>query len=358
MKQDKLAIKRAFATMPVYQAMAQVKLGFELETQAVNGKEYDELRRVELTETQIQAKVTEYLDRFRSKPANKLPNRELSGMYSEVYAVLLAELTKVYQSDSWVTPNVNSMNRRSQFMRYMLGADLTVGDLYTDEVRQAVYDIKSQATVEYHDKPNLPRLPRGIQAKYDSSVSGPEFVVAGSGKPIPQCLKLLRRLLRRFDLAVDDRCSFHVHVSVPGLKHYYGANLQAYMYEYLLNNLHRVPDSVLKRWQNEDQRDEYFQLRIQDHKYSFVHYHARCKTWEFRCFGDVSDFKSGAKCFKLAVEALQYAYRVSLGLESSDVSGDTWSESAANQALRYENPLRQVLCERAKKAKEENRNAA
>ena len=142
----------------------------------------------------------------------------------------------------------------------------------------------------------------------DSSVDGPEIRTCGALtlKEFRQALKVATGL----PIEVDTGCSFHIHLSIPEVKHSYGRKLQALMYEYLISSIDRVPESVRDRWNNDY---HYFKPELSTDKYSFVHFHHQ-GTWEFRCFGNVDNEEDGMQCLRLAVEALQYAYKVIAGV--------------------------------------------
>jgi len=155
-------------------------------------------------------------------------------------------------------------------------------------------------------------LPSMVEAVSDSSVSGPELRTIGA-LTAAQFSEQLRELLAS-SIQVDTRCSFHVHLSLPGVKHGYGKEFQAVMYEYIMANINRVPASVKERWNNST---SYFKPELGTNKYTFIHFH-RQGTWEFRCWGNIDDYRDGMQCLRLSVEALQEAYRViHLGLPRS-----------------------------------------
>lgn len=112
---------------------------------------------------------------------------------------------------------------------------------------------------------------------------------------------------------IDEGCSFHLHVGVKGAKLSYSADFQAALMEYLFDNIDKVPETVLSRWDTlagDGATGRYFRPHISTEKYSFVHYHERCGTWEFRCFGNVRTKKDALRCLRLALHAMLYAYRV------------------------------------------------
>lgn len=129
---------------------------------------------------------------------------------------------------------------------------------------------------------------------------------------------------------INEECSFHIHIAVKDISHKYGNNTQMAMIEFLIEHMAEVPESVRKRWAHSEWRNEYFGVIPDDAKYSFVHKHP-LNTWEFRCFGNVTNAADAKKCLELAVRALQHAYKVITGqlpLMDTQMDGDVdaWVE--------------------------------
>lgn len=145
-----------------------------------------------------------------------------------------------------------------------------------------------------------------VEIKRDGTVEGGEIILA---KPLPtrKALDVARELFKENNFIVDEGCSFHIHLSVPGLEHRYGQALQWELMLYVLSQYERVPEGVRSRWAR---NMEYFRPILQIDKYSFVHYHGHYRTWEFRCFGNVDCIEDAEACYQLAVEAMQHAYKV------------------------------------------------
>lgn len=179
-------------------------------------------------------------------------------------------------------------------------------------------------------------VPDGVEWKRDGSVTGPEFVTAGSGTSAAQFSSTLRKLFYYNEFVIDAGCSFHIHLSVPGIIHKHGKLFQAHLMEYLLGQIHRVPKSVRERWASDT---GYFKPRLSKDKYTFVHFHESLGTWEFRCFGNVQSHADGMKCLKLAVEALRYAYSVQLKRAKPVIKQESdWSEWVLNDVLQFKMP--------------------
>lgn len=121
-------------------------------------------------------------------------------------------------------------------------------------------------------------------------------------------------------IEVNEGCSFHVHVSVADMQHFYGRNMQAYMYKYVLDNIARVPMNVLKRWAHSstsDNRDKFFKMALggspssgNEERYSFIAFRHQFKTWEFRCWGNITTPEEAKVCVDLSLEAYNYAFEL------------------------------------------------
>lgn len=146
-----------------------------------------------------------------------------------------------------------------------------------------------------------------LECVSDGSVSGPEikpkrplsFTEAESALDV----------LFKNEMVVDTRCSFHVHVSINGNHARYDEKIQMYMIEFLVANIHNVPASCRARWMNRYQVARYFAILPSADKYSFIHFHRRFKTWEFRCFGNITNSADAISCLKLAAGAYKYALK-------------------------------------------------
>ncbi len=390
--------KHIFAMLPAIQALKTVQCGFELETQAVNGLTYSEMQEEhepEFNQDAFDEACDGYVDRALNYNLSEsvLKNLFIDGLMATIrsawrvrpdsrFAQNLKELLLIWQQDARCTSSIreldftalvlysgadtqvsiasltNDMHKNT--LKSVIDTSPKVSDLYNalvDELRVTISNQMDRS--EYYSDPddsilNI-NLPQGIIAKPDGSVEGPEFVVAGNGTSAANFSKLLRLLYKRFEFTIDTGCSFHIHVSVPGITHAYGPMLQAHMIEYLLNNVHRVPHSVQTRWKADT---DYFKPRIDNDKYTFVNYHARCKTWEFRCFGNVQNARDGMRCLRLAVAALQYAYKVNLGLTESilQVKAD-WQEKIYRAVIRSTDKKRETVSSVIKKERSAQRQS-
>ena len=346
--------KLDFAKLAPIQALATVRCGFELETQAVDGKDYDELRLGD-DDNEDRFDADAYACARSDAINNALSSLDFSNTFLDVlngattyrvgdYSVRSTNIKETVQKICTTFQEQYAWAEQAEtYEAYLSDYEVTwdeVNDL--EGVRNALHDFQEFIADEAtdHISPSdfaVPReesdfnLPNGLQAKHDGSVRGPEIIVAGNGTTASKFSALLSQLTTEFDLEVDTGCSFHIHVSVPGITHTYGEKLQLYMMEYILRNIHRVPECVKDRW-NYDTR--YFKPHISREKFSFVHHHSRCNTWEFRCFGNIDSHADGMRCLQLAVEAMQFAYSVDLGLkESLFKSPSDWNRGYLERVL-------------------------
>lgn len=110
------------------------------------------------------------------------------------------------------------------------------------------------------------------------------------------------------DHDIDTACSFHIHLSIPNVKHSFGDRFQLALVEYLIENVERLPANVQKRFRNAPGNEYINGLLSSKKKYSFVHAHDQ-GTWEFRCFGNVQNTSEAMTCLNIAIEAMNYAYK-------------------------------------------------
>lgn len=110
------------------------------------------------------------------------------------------------------------------------------------------------------------------------------------------------------DHDIDTACSFHIHLSIPNVKHSFGDRFQLALVEYLIENIERLPASVQRRFKNAPKNEYINGLLSSRKKYSFVHAHD-LNTWEFRCFGNVKNSGEAMVCLNIAIEAMNYAYQ-------------------------------------------------
>lgn len=157
-----------------------------------------------------------------------------------------------------------------------------------------------------------------IEVGSDSSVRGGEIRTLGALKP-QEFMAAAIALFKGHDFEIDTGCSFHIHLSVPGIKHSYGKHLQAEMMAYLLENQDRLPESVRERLKSDAIR--FCQFKLDSDKMRAVHGHPQ-RTWEFRLFGNVTTQHEAWRCLLLAIDAMRHAYRVRCELANPLVSVD------------------------------------
>lgn len=145
----------------------------------------------------------------------------------------------------------------------------------------------------------------------DGSVKGFEFRTKGA-KTMAEFKEAAKEVFK-LKHEIDEKCSFHIHISVEGITHNYGGDLQLLLMEGILRQAAKLPASVLNRWRegfnNYDDIGHFFRWEVDNDKYIAVSKHNRYNTWEFRCFGNVQNYKDAMKCLNIAVNAMRYAYK-------------------------------------------------
>lgn len=176
-----------------------------------------------------------------------------------------------------------------------------------------------------------------IEVGEDSSVRGGEVRTIGALTP-QEFMSAAIALFTGHDFEIDTGCSFHIHLSVPGIKHTYGKKLQAEMMGFILANQDRLPATVKERLRSEAIR--YCAFKLDSDKMRAVHGHPQ-RTWEFRLFGNVHKPTDAWRCLLLAIDALRHAYRVRQKLTSPLVTVDTYIDfnDLASEAIKSNRSL-------------------
>lgn len=157
---------------------------------------------------------------------------------------------------------------------------------------------------------------QNVEIHEDGSVSGPEIVTMG-----PVSVKKFSSIVEalfKHDIEISTNCSFHIHMSLPSVKHKYSQAIQMLLIEGIFRQFNQVPESVKERWAQTSWLRDYFRLNLWDEKYQFVAHRGGWNTWEFRCWGNISNANDARRCLLISVRALQFAYRCLLKMERSN----------------------------------------
>jgi hypothetical protein len=161
-----------------------------------------------------------------------------------------------------------------------------------------------------------------IRFSRDQTVRGAEIKTIGGrtyGDFNRACAFLMDNPNINFE--VDGHCSFHIHISLPSIKHSHGNQFQKDLYAYFIKNWEKIPTCVMKRFELQEWIDRYYKFEISPEKFKWI----ACRnysvtdddeetittwsTWEFRFFGNVCDSHDAIVCLILSIKAMQYAYQ-------------------------------------------------
>jgi hypothetical protein len=319
-KGDKIVkATKKIAEMGIYEAINNMKFGFELEyTKIIRDDDDDDIDWEELGSFQRDSAW----DRWKEVVSEAYPD--------EVVAQII-----YLQNDP-------------ELMGFSL-SDLVlelIDNAIDDWIERQDWDL---APFVKHPDPEDVNCPDMIERVYDGSVpDGGEFRTT-NGHTMPECIRLTDEIFDSNDLEITTGCSYHIHVSVCGVSHSYGEQFQAEMLAYLLSRWDRIPATVRHRLLSPRSR-RYFEARISTEKYTAIHFHAEREdkpaTWEFRLWGNVGDGRDAKDCLKLTAEAIRWAYRVKHKLDVSLIAGMTKTEISG--LLNYDDIARHGF-DRAKK---------
>lgn len=273
------------------------KLGFELETESMYGYAYNE------------NVSSDTIDEEETKTRNDNFISVNLCSYRDTHNILPALL-----GEHWRPNSSQMVMTRIREVAIQQGIDLSQKTL---EAYRAVIAslppvyVQTRCNAEYFQR----RLDNRFEVERDGTVSGPEIITKGGNTP--DKLRELSRYIFAQPLKVNAGCSFHLHLSVDGFDHRYGRSLQRFMVQYILQNMHRVPKSVLHRWidRNKCNKMQYFTLEAasEQARYAFIAYRSeeygrKPPTWEFRCWGNIDNLEDASTCIELSIEAYTYAH--------------------------------------------------
>lgn len=351
MTSSKLETIKQFSQDTFGDAAAQVRLGFELETQALAGCEFGDLTSAVISKPKklspMQKQCVEAALRLEF-----VESIACGGNYRSIISRTLGLDTDVLGASS-VKNNKNATSllklvkitlrgiKNHQHVSIFLLEKLAKCDADIQEravdflvaLAMQKADLYEQYLPETYFSRTIPEVKklvdRGLTYESDGTVDGPEIQTAGPNSFIT-CMQHADWLFSNMDMTIDERCSFHIHLSIPGIKHTYGRNLQIALMLSVLLTPDR-PSALHDRWNFTPERDDdedydcdedeqkswlerYFDVRPSANKYSFVAH--RGDTWEFRGFGNVSNADDARWCLKAAVKAMQRGYRLLHGIET------------------------------------------
>lgn len=273
-----------------------VKIGFELETQKYEGKTKQQLDDIVINRGDKKSPIYVVDDEKVKalKVARGMEKLDKHGIayLAEIYDSIRKFNRVIPNSDLLKTKDINSVLTAFGYDPSKFAAKLTAHNAVTDD------ELKKASKEIFY-----PQFP-GVVSAADGTVTGFEFRSEGNGVTAQEFRKLTKAVFNGAH-KIDTGCSFHIHLSLDGIKHRYGKNFQAFATDYILRHWSFLPESVQRRISNYD----YYRPRISTDKYTAVAYHQRYYTWEFRIFGNVQNAKEASICLIMALRAMQYAYQ-------------------------------------------------
>lgn len=309
------AIKKFLDSTP-FARRAMIRCGFELETQATESTCDDK----EIDHESADDAIREESEREFNEIPRHIRNALCDSTVDDVMNDLQDRIRENFDYSDYTQSNDDALQDE---IDNAIGHAMAIGIAMRDD--------------NSFSKVNKPK----IQCGKDGSVDGYEFRTIGA-LTYAQFV-IASRAAFSLDHTIDEKCSFHIHLSIPGVKHSYGDRFQLALVEYLIENIGRIPQSVRSRWKGAPKNDYIKGLLSSKNKYSFVYAHEQ-GTWEFRCFGNVHNTKDGLTCLNIAIEAMAHAYHVTQqgkSLLTDSYGGDL--HELFSECLAYSMPVSKQL---------------
>jgi hypothetical protein len=248
-------------------------MGFELETQATEGKGYRCTDGYEFDEW-CQEKAEDIVN-------NDYSTWEMANVIEDGSGPLTCLTTRQIE-------RVLEALEIESLSEYDSTFDDCIEDGAVEAERERIYDCPE----DYGWEP-LPDfdLPGGIECGEDGSVDGFEFRTYG-GYSLGRCIEMAADLMG-LDHEIDRNCSFHIHIADKLRPHRYTKLRQLRMYKYLLENLDKIPTALLER----RARTHWIKFQTGTGKGPAISY--RNRTWEFRLWGNIGNAEDAETCLRL-----------------------------------------------------------
>jgi hypothetical protein len=137
----------------------------------------------------------------------------------------------------------------------------------------------------------------------DGSVSGFEIRTCGP-KTVQQFEQAVRTAFKVRHV-IDERCSFHIHMSISGQQIEHSSSTQLALIEYVIRHRLELPRSVRRRFANRSHLVRYAEIADWGpDEHTFVSFNSDYNTWEFRCFGNVKNADDAMVCLDIAARAM------------------------------------------------------
>ena len=270
----------------------QITCGFELETQATEGRTADDLGNDDNRQEQINDNCYEIMSDVsmwseyacKNDFGNAMQYIRTSGKCTWE---LIEQVAKIL--------NVDSVEEAVE--AGILGGS----EALEDSIRESLWETIEP---EYSDIGDLINVPDGMIAELDSSVNGFEFKTDGACS-YTEFLDYSEQIFK-LDHDIDTGCSFHIHIAPKDqeLRRLLDCRVgMKAMLAYVVHNIPRLPISV----QNRIYRKGGLSMFASSGKSGAIIYHCNYDTIEFRLFGNIDNAVDAKRCLDIAIEAVQYA---------------------------------------------------
>jgi hypothetical protein len=180
---------------------------------------------------------------------------------------------------------------------------------YTD---WSEYEYDHDTLRDYHGG-NTSIDPNHADVEWDSdcSVTGGELRTIGglSYDDLTDAAEAIFEAIDDGGGTIDARCSAHIHLKLGDVRHRYGTgSLYRHMMEYVIDNFDRLPLSVQERLECGGNGNIRPRQVMGNTKCSWIHFHGRENTIEFRLFGNIDNLTDLERCVDLALDCLAYGY--------------------------------------------------
>ena len=323
---------KQFAFDSLLEAKQAIRCGFELETQETEGYTESDCEDDGICEYRLDDLVDSDMEDVDVKDLIDNHGDDDSFFYN-LDDIQFREVSKVLFDTEY--PSLNACAKFDTIdEEYIFNAE-------RDSQRDYILENWSEYNEGSNGDPeDLISAPRGMIIELDQSVSGFELRTDGPKKysEFIRCANDVFKMSHEIDVS----CSFHIHLSIPGIRPLSGGHMVKRLTQYIIDHQSELPESVLERFRQVGKSaGRFFRPKVgSEGKSTAINCHSQ-GTWEFRCFGNVTNAADAKKCLDIAIRALHWAYRVRFKLEPFDslpVTNEQW-EALAVKAMEQNKTL-------------------
>jgi hypothetical protein len=207
---------------------------------------------------------------------------------------------------------LNKTGTDFKFKDLTLAVKEQVAKPFKEFLNECVFGYEQETwNTEDEDVPRSIQNIKNIKVHTDGSVDGYEFVTS---KPLPfgEITAFAKDVItecNKNSFEINEKCSGHISISHPQIKHQYDEEVQAGLSIFSILPLYTL---ISSRFLNYSNYEEYYRFRISTSKYTAVNHHSNSSKeyWEYRFIGGKIELDKINEIFETVAYSLYITYKL------------------------------------------------